>query len=104
MNPKNQERLVVFILAVIFTAALYWLGSEFRPAGVLGALQIAAQQLAIFPYIFGAMVDGSAHSVDATAYTIALFLELYLLIALMVFLWKRLVARYWRNEMGGAKQ
>ena len=90
---KANPRILAAVLALCAAAGVYWLSSEFRPSGVLGALQVALQPLVFLPYIAGAVFGGTAHSPSAVAFAAALFIQFFVVFWLLLVIWRRKHAR-----------
>ncbi len=94
MMPGDTRNagLLTLVITLGLTVALYWLTSDYRPDGVLGALQRTTQPLCFFPYLIGALLSGSPHSPNSIAFAIGLLGELYLPCRLLVFVARRIHA------------
>jgi hypothetical protein len=72
----------VVALSVVIAALLYWVSSEYRSEGILGALQDSSQFVFVVPYIVGAVLGSNVHNPNAIVFFIALVVEVYAAIML----------------------
>ncbi len=86
--------LVWWGLAVIAgTAFFIWLGSDFRPDGVLGFLQTYCAWLYFFPYLLGAVWGGTAHNPSDLGYAAGFLMEIAIIALVLRYVVGRLVIR-----------
>ena len=89
MSKINANRIVVVALAIIATTFLDWLAGEFRAVGVFGTLQENLSFLFVLPYLTGVIIGGSTHAPNNLAFSLALFLQSYAIIAAAFFLTRK---------------
>jgi len=88
---RATSRILVFVLAAIAAAALYWLSAEFRPAGVLGAMQLWLAPLVFVPYLVAAVLGGNPHSPHSLLFGLALLAQFHVVFALLAWACRGLV-------------
>ena len=79
-----KTNLFIASYAIIVSIFIYWLASEFRPDGVLGAIQTLLQPLVLLPYIIGSILSGNPHEPNSAVFAAVLFIQFY---ALFLLIW-----------------
>lgn len=72
-----KTNFLIVLFALIWAGFIYWLNSEFRSEGLLGAIQTLLQPLVFFPYLAGAILGGNSHEPNSAVFFAVLFIQLY---------------------------
>jgi hypothetical protein len=91
--PKAKVFLTNVVFAIVAAGFTYWLSAEFRTDGPLGTLQRLAQPFVFLPYLASAMFGESAHSPSEPSFAVALFVQYFLLFAVLSKILRRSRAR-----------
>jgi uncharacterized membrane-anchored protein len=87
LSNRLKHQIVLLAIAVVLSAALYWLASDFRN-GLLGTVQDTLELLFVPAYLIGALLSDNVHSPSGIGFFVGLLVQSYL-IALVVALFIR---------------
>jgi hypothetical protein len=79
--------------ALVLAALLHWLAADYRAGGILGTLQGALSFLFVIPYVVAAVLGPGPHNPSSVVFFVALLLESYALVVLVLSLLRLLRKR-----------
>ena len=88
-----KSQLIYLAIAFGLAICVYWLSSDYRPEGILGALQVFFKFTVIIPYLVGAIIGNNAHNPNDVAFLISLFIQFYLITIFISIIVRRIMRR-----------